>query len=125
MDLVRLIHLDADRHPKDQVPSLGGHSIGRWEGATLVVDTVGFQAGVLVPMTGLQHSTQLHVVERFTVDRRARTLIRHYRLEDRLYLREPYEGRDVLRLTSEPYRNFDCLELSGNNNIRQTQGVRQ
>lgn len=40
---VRTVHLGAAEHPEDVAPSLLGHSIGRWEGATLVIDTVGFE----------------------------------------------------------------------------------
>ena len=39
---VRTIYLDGREHPKDFVPTGYGHSVGRWEGDTLVVDTVGF-----------------------------------------------------------------------------------
>ena len=38
----RVVHLDQNAHPVGVTPSLMGHSIGRWEGETLVIDTVGF-----------------------------------------------------------------------------------
>src|SRR5262245_22548337 len=38
----RIIYMDGQPHPKDLVPSYYGHSVGHWEGDTLVVDTVGF-----------------------------------------------------------------------------------
>jgi len=38
--LVRMIHMDMAEHPADVAPSRAGHSIGRWDGDTLVVDTV-------------------------------------------------------------------------------------
>src|SRR3970282_744423 len=47
-------------------PSRAGHSIGRWEGDTLVVDTVGFAPGILAG--SVAHTDGLHVVERFTLD---------------------------------------------------------
>ena len=62
----RRIHLGMEGHPAGLEPSNAGHSIGRWEGDTLVVDSVGFTAGVLVPPT--RNSDKLHVVERFTLD---------------------------------------------------------
>ncbi len=43
MNIVRTIHLDMDSHPENITPSLAGHSIGKWEGDTLVVDTIGFE----------------------------------------------------------------------------------
>ena len=64
---VRTIHLDSDQHPANVAPSRAGHSIGRWEGDVLVVDTVGFLPGLL----GLEvaHGPDLHVVERFSLTR--------------------------------------------------------
>lgn len=118
MDAVRVIHLDAVAHPPTPARSVAGHSIGRWEGEVLVVDTVGFQAGVLVPMRGLMHSELLHVIERFSVDLKAGTLKREYSVDDALYLQHPYQGSDVLQVSDEPYRDFGCVELSGKNNLR-------
>ena len=59
----RRIHIGMVKHPDRLTASYAGHSIGRWEGNTLVVDTVGFAAGVLSPPT--LNSEQLHIVERF------------------------------------------------------------
>ena len=62
----RTIHLDGRMHPKDSAPSYYGHSIGRWEGDTLVVDTRGFNEGFWFDRSGLPHTEQLHMIERFT-----------------------------------------------------------
>jgi hypothetical protein len=79
--LVRTIHLNAE-HPSSIAPSRAGHSIGRWDGDVLVVDTVGFLPGMLA--LEVAHGDGLHVVERFalnsdgsvlTRDTRPRTLI--------------------------------------------------
>ena len=118
MDLVRTIHLDQTTHPAKLEPTLGGHSMGHFEGDVLVVDTTGFAAGVLLPMLGLMHSEQLHVVERFSVDAATATLTREFRAEDPLYLRAPWTGRDMVRATGEPFKAFGCVELSGKNNQR-------
>jgi hypothetical protein len=64
---VRRIYMDGREHPKDPNPTAMGHSIGRWEGDTLVVDTVGFEDS---PAHGgsnnppLAYSDQRHLVER-------------------------------------------------------------
>jgi hypothetical protein len=117
MDFVRTIHLNA-RHPTPTQPSLTGHSTGTWDGDVLVVDTIGFAPGVLVPISGLMHSAQMHVVERFTVDPAAKMLTRTYRAEDPSYLTSPYTGADVMRLSDEPATRYNCVELSGANNVR-------
>jgi hypothetical protein len=45
--LTRTVHMNMTAHPAKIAPSRGGHSIGRWDGDTLVVDTVGFLPGSL------------------------------------------------------------------------------
>ena len=118
MDFVRTIHLNQTEHPKNIKPSRGGHSIGKWDGDVLAVDTVGFLPGVLIPIIGVMHSDQMHIVERFTFDPNAKTLTREYHAEDPLYLKGPYTGRDVMMISDEPYVPYNCVELSGTNNIR-------
>jgi hypothetical protein len=59
------IYLDGRAHPKDPNPAWYGHSIGRWEGDTLVVDRVGFDDRVWLDQDGHPHSDKLHVVERY------------------------------------------------------------
>jgi len=118
MDFVRTVHMNLPEHPKKITPSRGGHSIGAWDGDVLVVDTVGFSPGVLIPIIGVMYSDQMHIVERFTFDPNAKTLTREYRAEDPLYLKGPYTGRDVMMFSDEPYVPYNCVELSGTNNIR-------
>jgi hypothetical protein len=118
MDFVRTIYLDRTDHPENLMPSRGGHSIGRWEGDTLVVDTVGFSKGVLHPLSGVPNSTQMHSVERFWYDNETATLNHSYSAEDPLYLLEAYSGQDSMVAADLPYEKYNCTELSGNNNLR-------
>ena len=60
MDFVRTVHMNMSEHPSNIVPSTGGHSIGSWEGDTLVVDTIGFEEGVLSHRSGMKHSCLLY-----------------------------------------------------------------
>lgn len=62
----RTIYMDGRPHPRDLTPSYLGHSVGRWEGDTLVVDTVGFNEKNWIDAEGLMHTDQYHQVERFT-----------------------------------------------------------
>jgi hypothetical protein len=65
-DRVRTISLNAE-HPKDLKPSYTGHSIGRWEGNTLVIDTIGISGKTTwMDHGGSPASNKLHVVERWT-----------------------------------------------------------
>ncbi|MEN9705367.1 MAG: hypothetical protein RLZZ393_1246 [Pseudomonadota bacterium] len=63
---VRRISLNRTQHldPEDLDPSYNGDSIGRWEGRTLVIDTIGFNTRK--PVRGLPHSEQMRIVERIT-----------------------------------------------------------
>jgi len=62
----RVIYLDGRGHPENLKPTYHGHSIGHWEGDTLVVDTVGFNEKMWFDSDGSPHTTQLHLSERFT-----------------------------------------------------------
>ncbi len=70
----RLIYTDGRPHPKDLETSFWGHSIGHWEGDTLVVDVVGFNDETWVGGGGAIgrtrytsiHSDQMHVVEKWS-----------------------------------------------------------
>ena len=60
----RTIHLDQVAGPPDD--TWMGHSVGRWEGDTLVVDVTHFNDKTWLDRAGNFHSDALHVVERFT-----------------------------------------------------------
>lgn len=62
----RTIYMDGRSHPDNLTPTNYGHSIGWWEGETLVVDSVGFNEDFWLDRRGLPHTEQLHTVERFT-----------------------------------------------------------
>jgi hypothetical protein len=62
----RQVFLDRKEHLKITEPLWYGDSIGKWEGDTLVVDTVGFNDKFWFDMAGHPHTTGLHVIERYT-----------------------------------------------------------
>lgn len=59
----REIWMDGRPLPKDPDPSYFGYSVGRWEGDTLVVESVGFNDQTV--LNGMPHSDALHFVERY------------------------------------------------------------
>ena len=61
----RQIHMDGRKLPVDPQPSWLGYSIGRWEGSTLVVDTIGFNDRAPLDVFGHPRSESLHLTERF------------------------------------------------------------
>ena len=62
----RTIYMDGRKHPEKLTPSYYGHSIGWWEGDTLVVDTVGFNEGFWIDRGQLPHTDRLHLIEKYT-----------------------------------------------------------
>ena len=62
----RVFYMDGRQHPKDLDSTYHGHSIGHWEGETLVVDTIGFNERFWFSREGLPHTEQLHLIEKFT-----------------------------------------------------------
>lgn len=62
----RTIYMDGRGHPENLQPSYYGHSIGRWEGDTLVVETVGYNERFWIDRAGTPHTEQLKYTERFT-----------------------------------------------------------
>ncbi len=62
----RVIYMDGREHPKDLDPSFSGHSVGRWDGDSLVVDTVGFNEKFWLTREGIPSTEFLHLTERFT-----------------------------------------------------------
>jgi hypothetical protein len=62
----RRIYLNERKQPADLDPTYNGHSIGRWEGNTLSVDTVGIRADThITGDAGGHHSDAIHITERF------------------------------------------------------------
>ncbi len=88
-NLARVVHLDQTSHPADVAPSLAGHSIGRWEGQTLIVDTVAFEPHAVGVMIGVPSGPNKHLVERFTLAEDRRHLRYDVTLEDPAALTAP------------------------------------
>ena len=63
--MFRQIFTDGRKLPEVTIPSWLGYSVGRWEGNTLVVDTIGFHDKSWLDRIGHTHSDALHIVEKF------------------------------------------------------------
>lgn len=62
----RTIYTDGRAHPTNLTPSYYGHSIGKWEGDTFVVDTIGFNDKMWIDRGQAPHTEKLHLIEKFT-----------------------------------------------------------
>jgi hypothetical protein len=112
---VRTIYLDGRAHPPPTVQWMAGHSIGRWEGSTLVVDTTNF-----TPLTNFRGSPQntrqdifaserLHVIERFT--RTGPESIHYaYTVEDPDTWTASWSGEIEIRKVDGPIYEYACHE---------------
>jgi hypothetical protein len=104
------IFLDGRSHPKDPDPQWYGHSIGHWDGDTLVVDRVNFDERVWLDPESHPHSDRLHIVERWR-----RPDLGHLEsevtVEDPGVLARPYTIKRVSDLAvGEELREFICTE---------------
>jgi hypothetical protein len=99
MDAVRVIDLNAREHPADGPRTSLGHSIGHFEGDTLVIETANYSAGVLnqyveepgKPTRGLLHSAALTSVERLSFDAERQRLIVEVQLKDPEFFTRDFE----------------------------------
>jgi hypothetical protein len=110
LGLKRTVYMNMKEHPHGVKPSRAGHSIGHWEGDTLVVDAVGFSPGFL--NTPVHNSEKLHVIERFVLDPNKMALTRSYVAEDPVYLKGKYTGSDTILVADAPYNPGKCKELN-------------
>ena len=88
---VRHFHLDGRQHPIPWTPTPAGHSIGKYEGNTLVVETVGFTPGA-VPGGGVR-TPETRLVERFEVSPDGKRLTITYTWDDPKVYQKPHVYR--------------------------------
>ena len=91
MDSDRVIYLDGRKHPPAAETSLHGHSVGKWEGDALVVETTNFKEHLMGNSTSLPGSAQKRLIERFRLSPDGKGLIYSGTLEDPVYLLKPVE----------------------------------
>jgi hypothetical protein len=108
--LERTVYMNMPEHPADIAPSRAGHSIGRWDGDRLVVDTVGFEPGSLAG--AVPHSGELRIVERFTLDPATLALRRDYVATDSASFTDEYVGGDTVLPADAPFAVDACKELA-------------
>jgi hypothetical protein len=112
----RVVYMDGRKHPDDLLPTWWGHSIGRWEGDTLVIDTVGYNDRFWFDSRGTPHTEQLHTIERFTRINYGR-LVNELTLEDPGAFSKPVSMKFTARLLRPNLKTgggelleFICLE---------------
>jgi hypothetical protein len=93
---LREIYLNR-QHPKDLDPTFSGDSVGKWEGDTLVVDTIGFNDKTWLDAVGLPHSEKMHVSERIHRGDHD-TLVDDVTIDDPMAYTKPFTVQQLYKL---------------------------
>ncbi len=67
MDGVRTVYLDGRSQPADAPPQVLGHSVGRYEGSTLIIESTGFTSSYIGSISGTPQTETLSTIERLTL----------------------------------------------------------
>jgi hypothetical protein len=117
MDVKRIVYLNEREHPKNGPRSSLGHSIGHFEGDTLVIETGNYSAGVLnqyvetpgQPTRGLLHSAALTTVERLHLDAARQRLVVEFDLKDPEYFTRDFDRTSLEYAPSDlKIEPFNC-----------------
>ena len=102
----RTIYLNEKTQPADIYPTFNGHSIGHWEGKTLVIDTIGFngRGALLGPV---QKSDKTHVVERMSWSADGKVLTDQLTMEDPVSLAKPWTTTLVFDRMADTEERFE------------------
>jgi len=106
----RQIFMDGRKHPADPDPTWYGHSIGWYEGDTLVIDTVGFNDKFWFDFRGHPHTDKLHTIERWTRTDLS-TLVNEVTIDDAGAYTKPFKVTFTARLApNEELMEYICQE---------------
>ena len=108
----RVVYMDGRKHPVDPIPTWWGHSIGRWDGDTLVIDTMGYNDKFWFDAFGTPHTEQLHTIERWTRPNYG-TLVNEFTLDDPGAFSKPVQLKFTARLVRA---DIDLMEYICNEN---------
>ena len=106
---VRRVFLDKTAHPARLFPQRNGHSIGKWDGDTLVVDTAGIKA---VTFGSVPHSDRVHVAERISALADGSGLVNEVTITDPVMYTEPVVVRQFYKPAPPDTRmlEYECTE---------------
>jgi hypothetical protein len=114
MDTERVVWMDGRPHPPATQTSLHGHSTGKWEGTTLVVETTNFRDHPLGLSTSMPSSSQKKLVERFALGADGKSLTYSGTVEDPVFLAAPGQWTGTWEYRpGMPHSNQKCdIELA-------------
>ena len=109
MDGMREVHLNMDSHPPDVTPSPLGHSIGRLDGDSLIVETTALSTGILIPHPGVLMSPDARLTERIGLDDASGQLRIDWQLDDPTFYSSPPIGDFIFEPSDSQLEPFDCV----------------
>jgi len=115
---IRRVHLN-QKHPENFEPSWYGHSVGHYEGDTLVIDTIGLREGTGVDRFNTQHTDKLRVVERYRIIEDGQALRLNFVVEDLGAFTAPWYGQATYGTHRGPVNEV----VGAENNRDITQGM--
>ncbi len=108
-EIERIVYMDGRGHPVNGERTLQGHSVGRWEGDVLVIDTALFSDNIDGSLFGTPSGAQKRLVERLQLTEDGTQLSVAFVLEDPEYLQEPATGEFLLdHMPSETFMPAAC-----------------
>jgi hypothetical protein len=105
----RRIYMNVE-HAKNPKPSWYGESVGRYEGDTLVVDTIGLNTKTFVDNFRTPHTGKLHVIERYRIVNGGKTLEVHMTVEDPDTFNQPWQAIRRFNATEDDLGENICRE---------------
>jgi len=111
--VVRHVYLNVPHSPNVK-PSWMGESVGRYEGDTLVIDTIGITTKLPTDRFGTPHTDKLHIVEHWRVIDQGLTLRVDVEVDDPGTFYQPWKTYQVYRRTNEPLAAEICPENNTN-----------
>jgi hypothetical protein len=97
-------------HSKNVKPSWYGESVARYDGDTLVIDTIGLNTGTFVDNYRTPHSEKLHVVERWKLADGGKALEVTFKVEDPETFVQPWTAMQRFRKADAPMTEEVCAE---------------
>jgi hypothetical protein len=109
-NVFEVVPTDGRGHPKNPDPTWAGNSVGKWDGDTLVVDTIGFNDKTNLDTVGHPHSDALHTVERF-MRTDAKHIAYEITIEDSKAFTRPWKNSRVFTLRPDwQIMEYSCEE---------------
>jgi len=109
----RLIYTDGRSHPKEYLPQLMGHSVGRWEGDVLVVESIGFTDRTWLDDHGNRPSEEMKLTERF--QRVSADQVRYdFTIDDPKFYTKPWSNGWIMPLANPDWTlaEYACTDFN-------------